>query len=202
LPAQVGHEDTERYDRILAAAIAVQAGKGWRPAGPTDFAGLLRSGRSTLRRGISPMDVPLTFRYLRAVTVPLERRAAHSSRGRRRTAGGPSTWGTGPRARRRPGPVGREDAATSSTRGGIDAAHRSRPRPRAIHLPPHPLAGGTVLAGSPATSRWRSPPGLWGSGPAGGLPAPGAGRVPRGPLRRTPRQTEGAMSRQTRKEPR
>jgi hypothetical protein len=121
LPAQVGHEDTERYDRILAAAMAVEAGKGWQPAGPTDFAGLLRTGRSTLRRGISPVDVPLTFRYLRAVTVSLERHVPHRDRRRRRAARGPTTWGTGPRARRHPGPVGREDAATSSTTGGRDA---------------------------------------------------------------------------------
>jgi hypothetical protein len=90
-PAQVRREDTERYDRILAETVAAEAKKGWRPAGPTDFAGLIRTGRTTLRRVLSPMNPPLTGRYLRAATVAFEKYVAHRARGRRRAVRGTST---------------------------------------------------------------------------------------------------------------
>ena len=95
-PSQVGREDTERYDRILAAAIAVEARKGWRPAGPTDFAGLIRTGGSTLPRVLLPMDPPLSGRYLRAATVPFEWRVARCGRTRGRAARQSISTGNGP----------------------------------------------------------------------------------------------------------
>src|SRR6516162_3109672 len=83
-PSRVGREDAERYNCILAAAIAAEARKGWEAAGPTDFAGLMLSSRCTLRRVIAPTDPVLTGRYLRAATVPFQRRVTHVARARTR----------------------------------------------------------------------------------------------------------------------
>jgi hypothetical protein len=75
----LGHEGPERYNRTLAAAIDRERRNGWYPVGPTDFAGLARLGRCSLRRAASAFDPLLSGCYLRTALVPLERRVPRPS---------------------------------------------------------------------------------------------------------------------------